>query len=203
MRFEQGFGIAGPDRFGADGPGTPPDFVSDDFVRVTGVGVTGGVTEYVWSDFFRIRQGQTRIINELTFSDSPPRLPESIAIVPDQPTLTEPGQTIPVRITATYADGTTDDLTPQSAGTSYRISNPAIATIDQDGLVTALTDGSVFVTAVNQGATAVTQLNVSLDGSLTTVAGSVLDEDGMPVAGAMVSIVSFRQAWMTYPGQLR
>ena len=35
--------IPAPDQFGVSGPGSPPDFLSDDFLRVVGVSTAGGV----------------------------------------------------------------------------------------------------------------------------------------------------------------
>ena len=46
--------IAAPDQFGAQGPGSAPDFLSDDFLRVFGVSTAGGVTRYATSESFQI-----------------------------------------------------------------------------------------------------------------------------------------------------
>src|SRR5206468_7905093 len=115
----------------------------------------------------QIRQGQTYSIQELTFSDVPPLAPESIRAVPDQLTLTSIGQSTHMRVSASYADGTSNDVTPRSRWTVYRTSNPQIATVAPDGLVTAKGKGIVFITAVNEGASTVAQVNVSPDDTLT------------------------------------
>lgn len=124
-------------------------------------------------------------------SEVPPRLPESIQAIPDQTTLTGIGQTTRVRVTGFFADESTDDLTSLATGTTYRVSNPGIARIDQDGLLTGLSTGSVFVTAVNQGATSVTQVNVLPDATFTTVQGVVRREDGTPVETAHVTVSGY------------
>ncbi|HWN93869.1 MAG TPA: hypothetical protein VNT99_02445, partial [Methylomirabilota bacterium] len=49
--------ISAPDQFGLGGPGTPPDFLSDDFVRLTGRRSFFGQTFYVLSEPFRIQRG--------------------------------------------------------------------------------------------------------------------------------------------------
>ena len=41
--------IAAPDLFGEGGLGTAPDFLSDDFLRLTGVSTQDGRTRYVFS----------------------------------------------------------------------------------------------------------------------------------------------------------
>ena len=181
--------ISTPDQFGLAGPGTPPDFLSDDFLRVTGVSTADGVTRYVYSERFQIRQGETFVIENLTFSDTPPSIPLSLTAIPDPPTLTEIGQTAQVTVVATMGDGTEENVTSSTNGTTYRISNTAIASVNSDGLVTALAEGSVFITAVNEGATAVTQLQVSLGDPLTTVNGFVLRDDQTPVEGAVIRLL--------------
>ena len=51
--------IPAPDQFGVSGPGSPPDFLSDDFLRVVGVSTAGGVTRYVVSEPFQFSQGES------------------------------------------------------------------------------------------------------------------------------------------------
>ena len=123
--------ISAPDQFGPGGPGTAPDFVGDDLVRLTGVSTKDGTNRYVISEYFQVRQASTYVVTNLTFSDIPPRKPETLRAIPDQTTLTTAGQTTQVRVLAQYADGSSTDVTPKTRYTSYRISNPAIATIDE------------------------------------------------------------------------
>ena len=44
--------IPAADLFGPDGPGTIPDFLSDDFVRVIGSSTVNGMTRWVFNDPF-------------------------------------------------------------------------------------------------------------------------------------------------------
>ena len=172
--------IPAPDRFGPGGPGTAPDFVGDDFIRVFGYKTVGGITQYVFSEPFQIRQRQTITVDDLTFTNIPPPLPKSIRIPVDPATLTILGETTQLSVTATLADNSTLDVTTKSAWTSYRSSNPAIITVDPDGLVTAVDPGIAFVTAINGGATSVARIIVSPDDPLTTVEGFVHFDDGSP-----------------------
>lgn len=183
--------VAAADQFGVAGPGTPPDFLSDDFLRVTGTSTKGGVTRYVVSRFFQIRQGQVLRINpgDLTFSDTPPPIVESINAVPDLFTLTTIGQTTQVRVTAQMSDGTQPDVSARSAFSVYRVSNRAIASVNQDGLVTGHAAGRVFITVTNQGNSAVTQVEVKPGVPTTTVVGFVEGVGGNPAAGVSVSIL--------------
>ncbi|HEY6565517.1 MAG TPA: Ig-like domain-containing protein, partial [Pirellulaceae bacterium] len=69
--------VSAPDLFGPGGPGTAPDFLSDDFVRLTGQGTILGKTYYVFSEPFQFRARQTFMVDNLTFTPFPPLLPES------------------------------------------------------------------------------------------------------------------------------
>jgi hypothetical protein len=180
--------ISAADDFGLGGPGTPPDFLSDDFLRVVATSTIGGVTYYAFSDPFQIAQGERYVIPGLTITNTPPPLPVSLALALANPVLTNPGETTQLATTATLADGTLADVTPRTAWTTYRTSNPLVATVDPDGLVTAVTSGIAFLTAVNDGATSVIALTIALGDPLTTVEGRVLDGDENPVVGAALSI---------------
>ncbi len=79
--------------------------------------------------------------------------------------LTSAGQTAQLAVTATYPDGSTKDVTAANAGTNYTISNPAIATITADGLVTAVSSGTVVIQANNDGATGIASVPVVLGGA--------------------------------------
>ena len=54
------------------------------------------------------------------------------------------------------------------------MSNAAVATVDGNGLATAVGLGAAYITAVNEGVTAVTRINVTSFGTaVTTVTGFV------------------------------
>ena len=181
--------ISAADSFGPAGPGTRPDFLSDDFLRLVGTRTVGGVTEYAFSEPFQIRGGQTFTLQNLTFTDQPPPSPERIRLSISDIVLI-PGDTAQLTVTGNMADGSLRDLTHRSAWTIYRTSNPAVATVGADGLVSAVSAGPVFITAVNEGATAVLQLLVVIDTVTTTVEGFVQREDGSPVIAAQVTLFS-------------
>ena len=182
--------IAAPDRWGSGGPGTRPDFLSDDFLRVVGVGTVGGRTLYAFSEPFRITNRQTFLLGELTVTETPPPFPETIRVLAPVTVLT-PGQSVALQVLGTLLDGSQLDVTPEASFTTYRTSNPQIAMVDPDGLVTAQNPGAVFITAMNEGATAVRGLTVVTSTNTTTVEGFVQLEDGTPVPGATVTLVEF------------
>lgn len=183
--------ISVADLFGPGGPGSPPDFMSDECLRVTGVSTVGGVTRYAVSEPFQIRQGETFFVEELTISDTPPTVPASVIVELDEPVLTDPvlGQTTQARVTIVLADGSTLDVTDTPCGTTFRTSNLDVASVDSTGLVTAVGRGVAFITATNEGATGVARIVVAPADPLTTVEGFVLLEDGTPVEGAEVTVL--------------
>lgn len=145
--------IAAADLFGPGGPGSRPDFVSDDALRVIGLSTTSGITRYVFSEPFRIRSGQVFVLGGLTFTVIPPPLPVTLALAIDAQVLNAINQSTQLHTTAVLGNGSHQDVTPVTAWTSYRTSNATTASIDENGVVTARGAGPVFLTATNGGAT--------------------------------------------------
>jgi hypothetical protein len=188
--------ISAQDRFGAAGPGSPSDQISDDYVRVTGSGLINGVLHWVASEPFRIVQDETYAISSLMIFTIPPPDIAELAIDVENAIL-EPGQQTQATTTAVFNDGTTNDVTSQAMRTSYRTSNPSIATVDEEGVVTATGVGNAFITVLNTGTTATRQIRVLRDTVLTTVEGFVEFEDGTPVDGANVLLPSGGESAIT------
>ena len=111
--------INAADAFGAGGPGTLPDFVSDDSVRVVAVQQLGGHTLYAFSTSFRLRSGESTLVPPLVVTNEPPPIPEEIAIGP-RDRLVRVGDSIQLEVTATLADGSDIDVTGREAFTLYR-----------------------------------------------------------------------------------
>ena len=84
------------------------------------------------------------------------------------------GAVVQLSVIALLPNGSPVDATLASEGTSYVSSNPAVATVDANGNVTATGSGSVIITANNDGLSATIMLNsfAELDS----------DGDGMPDA---------------------
>lgn len=181
--------IPSPDQFGPGGPGTRPDFLSDDFLRLTGFSTVGGQTRYVYSDPFQIRQGESFHVGRLTFTDEPPPLTNSLRVTIDTPALTAIDQTAQLTVTATLADGAIKDVTSRSLWTVYRTSNTDVVTVGRDGRVTAKGRGTAFITVVNEGTTSVIQVDVVPGEALTTVSGFVRRADESPVPGILVRLI--------------
>ncbi len=179
--------IAAPDLFGPGGPGTRPDFVSDDFVRVFAVSTAGGITRYAFSEPFQIVTGETFRVGRFTFVNEPPLfLAESLRITSSDSILFT-GGSASLQVTAVLPDGSEVDVTNRSTGTVYRTSNPEIATVAENGVVTATGIGLAYITAVNGGTTAVKRIDALGVAVQTYVEGYVQLADGSPVAGATVT----------------
>lgn len=141
-------------------------------VRARATCVDNGVTSYGQSDFFTIPPNGSVTLPPIQLGNTTP-IPTSISLTAPTTTLNQPGQTIQLNVTATYPSGNTVDVTSSSTGTAYNISNPAIATVSPDGLVTALRSGTVIVQAINEGTQGILSLRVAF-------AGADSDGDGIP-----------------------
>ncbi len=140
-------------------------------VRVRATCIADGVTRTGQSDFFTVPADGIIEVADIVFDDPQP-VPATLSLTAPVTTLTSAGQTVQLTATASYPDGSTADVSVAAAGTSYTTSNPAIATVDADGLVTALASGTVLVSAANEGALGLITVRVVLSGDS--------DGDGLP-----------------------
>ena len=144
-------------------------------VRVRATCIENGVTRSGQSDFFFL---EPNIVNgfdaDILLGDTSP-IPVSLTLTaPDTPagTLTSQGDATQLVVTATFPDGSTEDVSTASRGTNYTTSNGAIATVNSNGLVTAVSSGTVLISAMNEGALGLIQIQVVLSGDS--------DGDGIP-----------------------
>jgi hypothetical protein len=85
---------------------------------------------------------------------------ESLAVVPDEPSILEAGVQ-QLAITATMKDETTRDVTGQC---TFESANEAVATVDETGLVTGVAAGGpVNITATFRELTAVSAVTVTAE----------------------------------------
>ncbi|MBW8874728.1 MAG: hypothetical protein JF614_07160 [Acidobacteria bacterium] len=140
-------------------------------VRVRATCVEDGVTRSGQSDLIDVPPNGILRVAEIRFQDPTP-IPASLALTAPQTQLTGVGQTVQLAVRAAFAGGATVDVTAGSRGTSYRSSNPAIASVDAGGLITARLSGVVLVSALNEGALGVVRVQV--------LAAADSDGDGLP-----------------------
>ena len=159
-------------RVDADGVWVLPNIpVNAGPVRVRATCVENGVVRSGQSDFLTVPPRGVVAVPEIDFT-SPVPIPERLTLEAPVATLTAAGETAQLQALVTYPGGATGDVTQGAAGTDYRSSNPAIASVDEDGLVTARASGVVLVSTLNQGALGVVRLEVVLGGDS--------DGDGLP-----------------------
>jgi hypothetical protein len=133
-------------------------------VRARATCVQNGVTTSGQSDFITVPSNG--VINQVTiaFGIVAP-VPGVLTVATPNNSLTSVGASTQLTLTSTFADGTTGDLTPATSGTNYTTSNPAVATVSPDGLVTAVSSGTSIISAMNEGALGVIAINVVLSGA--------------------------------------
>jgi hypothetical protein len=133
-------------------------------VRARANCVVNGVTTTGESDFFLVPVNGSVTLIPITLGSTTP-IPVSLALTSPLSQLTAVGATVQLQAAASFAVGPVKDVTAASSGTDYTISNPAIATITADGLVTAVSSGTVVIQASNEGTSGILSLQVVLSGT--------------------------------------
>ncbi|HEU4391286.1 MAG TPA: hypothetical protein VFV34_26035, partial [Blastocatellia bacterium] len=133
--------------------------------------VNNGITITGQSDLFTVPTNGT--IDVFSIRLAPPEpVPQSLTVTSPTPTLTSAGAAAQLSVIANFSNQVTKNVTAASTGTTYTNSNPAVATISGDGLVTARASGTVLFSALNDGAIGLIRLQVQLSGDA--------DGDGIP-----------------------
>jgi hypothetical protein len=140
--------------------------VTGTFWRVRVTCTDGAVTRAGQSSFFEPIANGTAVVGAIPLGVLEPP-PTAIRLVADRSTVS-PGGTAQLTVTGTFPDGSTRDLTAGTAGTTYRTSNPAIASVSPAGVAA----GTAILSATHEGVLATVAV---------TVAGTAdTDGDGMP-----------------------
>jgi hypothetical protein len=142
-------------------PNIPANF---GLVKARATCVQNGVTTFGESPFFNVAANGTINLPTINLGSTTP-IPISLSISPSPLSFSAAGQTTQLTVTATYPDNSTKNVSAASAGTAYTISNPTIATITADGLVTAVSSGTVVIQATNEGASGISSVQVVIAGA--------------------------------------
>lgn len=140
-------------------------------LRVRATCVADGVVRFGASALISVPANGVIKVEDILFQGPPP-VPSALRLESPRTVLTSIGESVQLSATASYPDGSTADVTASTAGTDYRTSNPAVATVGPEGLVRAVASGVVLLSAVNEGALGVLRLQVTLSGDS--------DGDGLP-----------------------
>ena len=142
-------------------PNIPANF---GLVRARATCVNDGVTSFGQSDLFAVPANDSKDVPPIALGSTTP-IPTSVTIASPGTQLITAGQTLQLAVSASYATGAPADITASASGTIYNDSNPAIATVSSDGLVTAVSSGTVVIQAVNEGRQGIVSLEVVLGSS--------------------------------------
>jgi hypothetical protein len=148
-------------------PNVPANFGR---VQARATCIEGGVTRTGRTDYFLIPTNGSVTLSEIPIGPVDP-IPAVLRLTVPTTTLSSPGETTQLTVTATLPDGSTRDVTEASTGTSYTMSNRAVATVSPDGLVTAVAGGTVILSALNEGALGLIRLQVAVTDGDTDGAG--------------------------------
>jgi len=124
------------------------------------------------SALFEVTQDSVSGIGDIPLNVSPAVMPVSILLSVPEVNLNEAGDAVELTVRATYPDGSTADVSSREVGTTYFSSNPAIASVDDDGLVTAHLSGSVLISALHEAIISTLVVDVMLSADT--------DGDGLP-----------------------
>lgn len=154
----------------ADGSFTIPNIpvdVSKYRARVVCVQPDGTTTGGESPPLLLVPNGVLDVGNQVVYGQLT-ALPLSLAVSLSGPPPTSVGGTVQLVVAGIMPDGSANDETPSTTGIVYTSSNPAIATVSTEGLVTAVGHGQAIITAHLEG----------LLGTITVNINTVIDSDG-------------------------
>lgn len=140
-------------------------------VRARVTCVEDGVTRSGASEFMAVvpnRMNAIPIVN----MDAAPATPLRISVEAPTATLTTAGSTLQLQVVATFADSTTSDVSAADSGTTYQSTNPGVAIVSPDGLVSAVASGRLLIVVLHESIVDTFPVSV--------VVGEDADGDGMP-----------------------
>jgi IPT/TIG domain/Bacterial Ig-like domain (group 2) len=101
---------------------------------------------YTFTAMGRTASGQTVDSVPILIDVERPDLPTLVSTQTSELLMSAPGEEAPLIVLATFADGFALDVT-HSTKVAYSSTDSSVATIDENGIVTAVSPGRVFVTA--------------------------------------------------------
>lgn len=141
-------------------------------VRARATCVENGVTKSGESELFTVGANTSTDVPPIVLGATTP-IPTLLTLTSPLTTLSAEGASAQINVVATMPDGSTVNVTT-STGTSFTISNNAIATITASGRVTALSSGTAVVQASHEGTSGLLAVNVVL--SADTDGDGILDD---------------------------
>jgi len=161
--------------------------------------VANGVTRFGQSELFTVPLNGSITLQPIIFGTITP-IPSSLTLTATPPSLTTLGATSQIKAVATYSDGHTTDVSAASSGTNYTSSNTAVATVSAEGVVSAVSNGTVLITAFNEGTSGSGLVTVGIPPQITITSpvdgatvteGATIPITAQVTGGATVASVSF------------
>ncbi len=184
-----------------DGTWTLPNIPSNQGrVRARATCIENGITRFGQSGLFTVpTNGGINVVPPIQFGTVTP-IPFALALSAPQTLLDQVGATVQIAVTGTYANGTTANLSTNASGTDYTSSNPLVASVSPNGVVTAIENGSTLITAFNEGTSGFITITVGTPPSIsisspvngtTVIQGAnvtvVMQVTGGPIAAVTLS----------------
>jgi len=145
--------------------------VQPGFFRVRVNCLRSGITIGGQSEFFTLKANGVTQIGALKLGVEDP-VPVLITVTSSSSSLASKNETLQLTATATLPDSSTKDVTPKTEGTLWVSSNPGVASVGPDGLVTANSRGRAIIQARNEGVVASFALDILIPNDA--------DGDGLP-----------------------
>src|ERR1700739_454585 len=142
-------------------PNIPANF---GLVRARATCASNGITQFGQSAFFTIPANGSTNVPRINIGVTTP-IPNALNLTAGVTQLSAAGAVTQLTATASYADGTQQDITSAAKGTLYNVSNPAIVTVSPNGVVTAVSSGTAVIQAVNEGTAGIANIQVVLAGA--------------------------------------
>ena len=102
------------------------------------------------SDYFLVESNSVNEVPRILF-DTYREPPSSLTVSATSSQLNSVGEESKLTVIASYADGSSEDVTDSQSGINYFSSRPEIATVSANGVVSAITTGNILVTVRKDG----------------------------------------------------
>jgi len=168
-------------------------------VRARATCVLNGLTKFGQSDLFTVPVNDSVTLQPIIFGTISP-IPQLVTVTPSVASITTLGATAQMMTVATYPDGTTADVSAAAKGTNYTSSDTTVATVSADGVVQAVSNGTVLITAFNEGTSGATTVQVGIPPQIsitspaagaTVTQGATIPVTAQVTGGSAAATVSF------------
>lgn len=112
---------------------------------------------------FSVNKDKTVSVGEVKLTSKLLSPPTSLSISPSQSKLTSRGENLQLSVSGIFTGGARTDLSRLVSGTSYRSSNTNVASVNHDGLVSAISNGTATITVTNSGLTGQAAVTVGFE----------------------------------------